>query len=587
MISSVPPALLFIVGILPIPFLKGGKKSLYVLLLPVIGMMNLLNAEEGVQWTMTFLDSDVVLGHVDKLSLVFGYIFHIAAFLVALFGIHKHDNLEYCATFFYAGSALGVVFAGDMVSLFCFWEMMTLGCSCLILARRTERAYWAALRFTLFHIVGGLFLLTGIIIHVHETGSVEFGNIGLSGFGSYLIFIGFGVNCAWPLLHTWLTDSYPEATIGGAVVLSIFTTKTAVYVLARAFAGTEALIWIGVAMTTFPIFYAVIENDLRRVLSYSLINQVGFMVVGIGIGTELALNGVAAHAFAHILYKGLLFMSMGSVLYMTGKINATDLGGLYKTMPITASLCIVGAASISAFPLFSGFVSKSLTIEAAANGGHYFVWLLLMFASAGVLHHAGIKIPYCAFFAHDSGIRTKEPPMNMLAAMGISAFLCILLGFFPHQTLYRILPYEVEFEPYTVSHVVGQTQLLCFAALTFCLLIVYRLHPPEVKGVNLDVDWFYRMGGRFLLRFAKYPVEALDSAVGNVYMKSITKPVLKLSQSIWKFFDVLIVDGLVNRVATLGMGFAERLRYWQTGNVRDYAMAMAAGFLIILYLLLG
>lgn len=588
MISSMPPALLFIIGTLPIPFLRGRRKSFYLLLLPVIGMINLLNMEEGVQWTMTFLEFEVVLGHVDKLSLVFGYIFHIAAFLVAVYGIHKHNNLESCATFFYAGSALGVVFSGDLLSLFCFWEMMTLGCIWLILARRTREAYRAALRFTLFHILGGLLLLTGIIIRAHETGSVEFGHIGLDGLGSYLIFLGFGINCAWPLLHTWLTDAYPEATVVGTVVLSIFTTKTAVYVLARGFAGTEELIWIGVAMATFPIFYAVIENDLRRVLSYSLINQVGFMVVGIGIGTELALNGVAAHAFAHILYKSLLFMSMGSVLYMTGKIRATDLGGLYRTMPITAGLCIVGAASISAFPLFSGFISKSLTIEAVAvdERGLYFVWLLLMFASAGVLHHAGIKIPYCAFFGHDSGIRTKEPPMNMLIAMGITAFLCILIGLFPHQTLYQILPYKVDFEPYTISHVIGQTQLLCFAALTFCLLIVFRLHPPEVKGVNLDVDWFYRRGGRLFVRFAKNPVELLDTALGRLYLDFFSKPILRMSHFVWRVFDVRVVDGIVNRTADFVLGCADRLRNSQTGHVRDYAMGMVVGFLFILYFIL-
>lgn len=558
-----------------------------MLLLPVIGFINLINIPIGTHWTVEFLDYTIVFGHIDRLSLLFGYIFHLAAFLAILYALYQHDDLESWSTFFYAGSALGVVFAGDLISLFCFWEMMTIGSACLILARRTNAAYWAAFRFTIFHIIGGLFLLAGIILHVSATGSIEFKFFGLTDIGTYLIFIGFGINCAWPFIHTWLTDSYPEATIAGTVVLSVFTTKTAVYVLARAFPGTEMLIWIGTGMAMFPIFYAVIENDLRRVLSYSLINQVGFMVVGIGIGTELAVNGAVAHAFADVLFKGLLFMSMGAVLLRTGKINGTDLGGLYKTMPITAAFCIVGAASISAFPFFSGFISKSMVIEAAAGKDLYIVWLFLMFASAGVFHHAGIKIPYFAFFAHDSGIRTKEPPLNMLVAMGISAFLCILVGTFPHQTLYKILPYAVEFDPYTASHVIGQTQLLFFSALAFTYLMMAGIYPAEKKAINIDMDWFYRKGARLILRIARNPIEVIDKHFGDIYMNYITKPILKMANYIWKMFDIEIIDGFVNEIAKFTRDCGERIGRCQTGHVRNYALSMVIGFVIILYLFIG
>ena len=219
-------------------------------------------------------------------------------------------------------------------------------------------------------------------------------------------------------------DAYPEATPTGTVFLAAFTTKVAVYALARAFPGTELLIYIGAVMTCFPIFYAVIENDLRRVLAYSTINQLGFMVCGIGLGSALAINGAVAHAFNDVIFKGLLFMSMGAVLHVTGRIKASDLGGLYKTMPITTVLCIIGAASISAVPLFSAFVSKALILAAALEEGHPLVWLALLFASAGVLEHAGIKIPFFAFFAHDSGVRAREPPINMLMARITSYNVC-------------------------------------------------------------------------------------------------------------------------------------------------------------------
>jgi len=334
-------------------------------------------------------------------------------------------------------------------------------------------------------------LLAGAVARAYETGSIAFDYIGLGGTGATLIFLAFGIKCAFPFLHNWLQDSYPEATVTGAVFLSAFTTKLAVYALARGFPGTELLIWIGAAMTLFPIFYAVIENDLRRVLAYSLNNQLGFMVVGIGIGTEMALNGTAAHAFAHIIYKGLLFMSMGAVLHRTGTIKGSELGGLYKSMPLTLLFCSIGAASISAFPLFSGFVTKSLVMTATAENHYLWVYLILLFASAGVFHHSGIKIPYFAFFAHDSGIRCKEAPRNMLVAMGLMSFLCLAIGIFP-QPLYDILPYEVDYHPYVTSHVLPQLQLLLWSALAFAWLNWVGLYPPELRSTNLDTDWIYR-----------------------------------------------------------------------------------------------
>lgn len=515
MIKTVPPAALFIVGAFLVPLLRGKVKNIYLLLLPLIGLLNLINIPEGEHWEYPFLDYHLMLIHVDRISLIFGYIYHLISFIAMLYAININKNSEYVAGTVYAGSSLGVVFAGDFFSLFIFWEMMTLSSVFLIWARRTHASRSAGIRYAIVHIFGGLLLLMGILMHVHETGSLDVSYIGLKGLSSYLMFIGVGVNCAWPLLHNWLTDAYPEATIAGTVFLSVFTTKTAVYVLARAYPGTEILIWIGVIMTAFPIFYAVIENDLRRVLAYSLINQVGFMVVGIGIGTELSMNGAIAHVCNDILFKALLFMSMGAVMYRTGKINATDLGGLYKSMPLTCAFCIVGAASISAFPLFSGFVSKSMVMAASAEEGLTAAWFILLFASAGVFHHAGIKIPFFAFFSHDSGIRVKEAPFNMLLAMGITAFLCIFIGSFP-EYLYSLLPYPVEYIPYTSSHIMAQMQLLFFSALAFTLLMLSGIYPAEMRAVNLDADWFYRKGAKAFMWFISNPMALVSAKINRI-----------------------------------------------------------------------
>jgi len=521
LIISFPPALLFIGGALLIPLFKGKIKSGFMLALPVLAFWAITDAASGSYWVFPVLDYDLVLGRVDALSRVFGYIFCIVTFLGVVFALNIDDDLQFCAAFAYAGGALGVTFAGDVFSLYIFWEIMAVASTFLILARRTRASQAAAMRYILVHIFGGLCLLAGIILYVQRTGTTQFGLMHLSGIDSYLIFLGIAVNAAIPPLHPWLSDAYPEATVAGAVFLSAFTTKSAVYLMARMFPGTELLIWLGAVMTAIPIFYAVLENDIRRVLAYSLINQVGFMMCGIGIGTALAINGTVSHAFCHILYKALLFMAAGSVLQVTGKIRCTDLGGLYKTMPLTCLFCIVGAASISAFPLFSGFVSKSMIISAAAHNKLIIVWLMLQFASAGVFHHAGIKVPFFMFFGHDSGIRAKEPPLNMLLAMAIAAGLCLFLGVYPYP-LYSILPNPVDYIPYTAAHVVGQLQLLMFGALAFCLLILSGFYPAEMRAINLDTDWFYRRLGVYFYRFSETILNSLNQTCERIFAKKLT-----------------------------------------------------------------
>ncbi|MEM9291216.1 MAG: Na(+)/H(+) antiporter subunit D [Acidobacteriota bacterium] len=494
-----PPGSLLILGALLLPLLRGRLLQGYLVALPVLSLGHLLltpvfDPSAAVTWSVLGLELNPV--RLDGLSRIFGLIFHLAALLGMIYALHLKSRLQHAAALIYTGSAIAAVLAGDLITLFIFWELTAISSVFLIWARRTSRARRAGLRYLVIQVASGVLLLAGAAVWQRATGSVEFGAIGLdgggiAGLGGWLIFLAFGIKACFPFLHGWMQDAYPEATITGTVFLSGFTTKLAIYALARSFAGTDLLIPIGALMTAFPIFYAVIENDLRRVLAYSLNNQLGFMVVGIGIGTELALNGAAAHAFAHILYKALLFMSMGAVLLRAKTVNGSDLGGLYKSMPWTCAFCCIGAASISAFPLFSGFVTKSMILSAAAKEHHTLVYLVLLFASAGVFHHSGIKIPYFAFFAHDRGIRVKEAPFNMLLAMGLTAFLCIFVGVAP-GLLYDLLPFGEGYHPYTTAHVITQLQLLLFSALAFVFLQKTGLYPPELRSVNLDVDGLYR-----------------------------------------------------------------------------------------------
>ena len=492
MIDGLNPALILVCGsLLTLLTPQGLVRNGFLLALPVLSLVQLWGLPYGQYAQVELFSLTLTTLRLDGLSFAFALVFHIAALLAVVYAWNLRDPVQQVAGLFYPGAALGVVLAGDLITLFICWELAAVSSVFLIWARRTPRAYRAGLRYLVIQVGSGVLLLAGIIVHIRATGSTTFEHLGLGSPGATLILVAFGIKAAFPLLHNWLQDAYPEATVTGTVVLSAFTTKMAIYALARGFAGTEILITIGTIMAMFPIFFAVIENDLRRVLAYSMNNQLGFMVVGIGIGTPLALDGAVAHAFADILFKALLFMSMGAVLLRAGTVNGSQLGGLYKSMPLTTVFCIVGAASISAFPLFSAFVTKSLILEAAAQEGHWIPFLFLLFASAGVFHHAGIKIPYFAFFAHDSGIRCQEAPTHMLIAMGLAAALCIGIGVFP-DALYAVLPYPVAFDPYTTTHVIAQLQLLTWSALAFSVLVRTGIYPPELRSVNLDFDWFYR-----------------------------------------------------------------------------------------------
>ncbi len=498
-----PPGLVLVLGGLLLPTLRDAWRSAFALLLPVVVLALVWTLPDGAAFTVRFLDYTLEPVKADALSRLFATIFTIMAFAGALFALRQARVLELAAAFAYAGGAIGVAFAGDLLSLFVFWELMAI-CSTLVLwAAGTESSYKAAMRYLMVHLLGGVVLMTGIVIHIVETGSIVFTAMKPETVGTWMILAGFLVNAGAPPLSAWLPDAYPEASPSGMVFLSAFTTKTAVYVLLRGFPGAEILVFVGLYMVFYGIIYALLENDMRRILAYSIINQVGFMVTGIGIGTELALNGAAAHAFTHIIYKALLLMSAGSVLYQTGKRKCTDLGGLFQSMPLTAVCGIIGALSISSFPLTSGFISKSMINDAAGHEHMIWAWLLLTAASAGVFLHAGIKFPWFVFFQKDSGLRPADPPRNMRYAMVLFAFLCIGLGVYP-DPLYAILPFPVDYVPYTASHVVQMLQLLLFSGLAFFLLL------PAMKRtltITLDVDWFYR---KF---FAWLAVDLVESAL--------------------------------------------------------------------------
>jgi multicomponent Na+:H+ antiporter subunit D len=579
MIDWFHPSIFFIFGAFLIPFLRGKVQQVYLMTIPALAILSVAFMSQGTFWTYSFAGTPLVFGVVDKLSVVFGWVFTIASLIGIVYALHVKDDGQHMAAFLYIGGSLGVTFAGDYLTLFVFWELMAFASAYLVFAKREQKAIEAGYRYILVHIFGGVCLLGGIILHYVSTRSIAIGpmiNDGSLAF--YLMLIGVIVNAAVPPLHAWLTDAYPEGTVTGSVFMSAFTTKTAVYVLVRVFPGTELLVWMGTIMALYGVVYAVLENDCRRLLAYHIISQVGYMVAGVGIGTEMSLNGSVSHAFAHILYKGLLFMGAGAVIEMTGKRKLTELGGLYKTMPITLVLYMIGGFAISAFPLFSGFVTKSMVVAGASHDHRPAVALLLTMASAGTFLHTGLKLPYYMFFAKDSGIRAKEPPTNMLIAMGLAAFMCIGIGVFPGP-LYRLLPFTVDFNPYTGDHVTSALGILMFTGLGFFMLLK-KLDPEPT--VSADTDWVYRKGSRLFMWLVNKPISIYETYLSNIYDTWFTKFTLFFSGFLAKIFDVRLIDGCVNGVANFFMNLAQTIRVSGSGLVRNYAFTMLLGSVVIL-----
>lgn len=558
--SLLHPGLILLLGGLLLAFIPMRLRALPMLALPLAALAALWLLPEGVLWQTQFLGYDVQPLVVDKLSRLFATVFGIMAFGGALFAMRQQSPLELPAAFVYAGAAIGVVLAGDLGTVFVYWELMAIGSTLVIWAGGTETAWRASRRYLMVHLLGGVLLFAGITGHAVQTGDLTFTRIALDTPAQWLILAGFLLNAGAPPLSAWLADAYPEASWSGMVFLSAFTTKTAVYVLLRGFPGTELLIWVGVFMALYGIIYALLENDMRRILAYSIVNQVGFMIVGIGIGTEMALNGAAAHAFTHILYKALLLMSAGAVLYQTGKRKCTDLGGLFRTMPLTCICGIIGALAISSFPLTSGFISKSMISDAAMSEQLAVVWYLLAAASAGVFLHAGIKFPWFVFFQRDSGLRPSDPPWSMRLAMILFAVACIGLGIV-YQPLYALLPYPVDYVPYTGPHVLAYLQLLLFSGLAFFVLLNYL---KRTLTITLDVDWFYRV-----------PAHAIVRVVG--YLIRVMQAKLRFG---WRF-----LSGSVNAWLYRWTGSESALaRTISTGGMAFWLAVMLAGYLLTAYL---
>ena len=582
------PAFILIVGALLLPFFRGPLKRPYLVLVPALAFLSVLYMQNGTYGVVPFMDWELTFGRVDALSKIFGYIMTLMCIIGTVYGLHVEDPKEHMAAWLYVGGSLGVIFCADFITLFLFWELMAFSSVFLVWFRRRKQSLPCGFRYLLVHTAGGLILLAGFVLRYKATGALDFNlmDVDHPTLYTYLIMVGFILNAAVPPFHAWLPDAYGEATVSGAVFMCAFTTKTAVYALARGLAGLDILIPLGVFMALYGVVYAVLENDARRLLAYHIISQVGYMVAGVGIGTQLAINGACAHAFAHILYKGLLFMGCGSVLYMTGQSKFSELGGLYKKMPRAFVYTLIGGLSISAFPLFSGFVSKSMIVAAGFEDHLYWAAFLLTLASAGTFLHTGLKVPYFIWFgknncSKETWEKAAEPPLNMEVAMIAASALCIFIGSYTPY-LYRMLPYQTEaaeyaLKVYSAYHVSESLQILLFTALGFFLL-VKKLAPEPT--ISIDLDWFYRKGGRGFYWLARKPIQTFDTWFSEVYRNVGLRPLMTTSK-FWSWFDWHGIDGFVDGIARLVRSTGTKLREVQNGKLQ-YNIYYATSILAVL-----
>lgn len=473
--------------------------------------------------------------YVDELNWLFGLVFCMISVIGGIYSMHNDDRMEAMCSMGYGGAALGVIFANDWLTLIFFWELMAATSLFLIWCNRTPESRRAGYRYLLVHMFGGNLLLAGIFLKV-RSGDMMITNLstGPHDAAFWLILAGIAINTAIPPLHAWLVDAYPEGTVTGSVFLSSFTTKVGVYCLIRFFAGTEVLIWAGAVMVLYGACYAIMENDMRRLLSYHIISQVGFMVAVVGLGTGMGSNGAAVHAFGNVLFKSILFMATGAIIYATGIRRINELGGMAKKLPWVFLFFVIAALSISGVPGFIGFVTKSMTISAAADAHNSALELILQLGSIGTFLSITLKMIYFIFLTPDRGVAIRQTvPVNMYVAMAAGSVLCIIYGVYP-DLLYRYLPYQMApFQPYTIDHVAQYLQMIGMAMLPF-MMYLPKMAPHT--ALSLDTDWFYRKPFAGIVTGLSYLCCAVSRALGNAWEVMYEKS-MELSHNPMEFLD--------------------------------------------------
>lgn len=572
------PAIIYLGGILPLPWLRGKIRQAYLLVVGFVGLINVFFLKPQTSWKTSFLGFDVIFLQADRISLFVGYIFVFIGFFAFMYALKVEDTWHHVAALAYVGSSLGAVFAGDLLTLYLFWEIMAVASAGLVFLNNTEESRQAAYRYLLMHFIGGAVLFGGIMLNYMQTGSLAVAPM-KPGLAFNLVLFGVGMNAAFVLLHTWLPDAYPMAPITGSVFMSVYTTKTAVYALARLAPGWDFVAYMGAGMAVFGVIMALIQSNARKLLSYHIVSQVGYMVAAIGLGGAVGVNGGLLHLFNHILYKALLFMTIGAAIHVTGKENLTELGGLARKMPVTTTAAIIASLSISGFPLFNGFISKSMIFKAAH--GNEVIDLMLELAAVGTLL-SFLKFTYFGFIRQnkENEAQVKEVPPHMTIAMGSVAFICFLVGVAP-ALITPILPFALpaaDLTFYTFNSIIGVLQIIIVTTILF--FVANKVFEPH-KRITFDFDWFYIQAGKGLQYVAEgvnWFNNSLEAATQKIvpFVMSLKPAVSKInelaSRLLFAFFvDIWLLKPVTPSVAQLLAEQELRTKGKQTDIIDDIA----------------
>jgi multicomponent Na+:H+ antiporter subunit D len=489
-VDSFPPVIIMLAGAVVVPFLPGTVRPWAFLVAPVAVLLQLLFwLEQGDTTTIEVFSGvlDLTPLMVDDLNEIWATAFSLVVIGGGLFALHLRapsfqERGQQAAALAYAGSAFGVILAGDLLTVVIFWELMAVTSLYLIISGNRPNSHAAAMRYLFVHVIGGSALLGGVLIQAIETGSLAFEPFD-GGLASWLAMFGILVNAASFPLHAWLSDAYPETSPTGMVFLGALTTKTAVYVLLRGFAGEELLLLAGSVTAVYAGIYALLQNDIRRLLAYHIVSQVGFMVAAVGISTLAGVESVAEQVFTHVLWQAVMVMGAGAVMYSTGVTKLTELGGLSTQLRPILILYMVGALSIAVFPLLHGLGAESVYVD------HTWVIVLLTLASIATVMAVAIKLPYHAFIAAKANApQSTRVPNAMLAAMAIGAALSLWVGIHP-SSLFDVLQLHLEPEAFHLSGVLFGLAILAISAAGGWLLLRVK---PLRENVTVDVDWLYR-----------------------------------------------------------------------------------------------
>ncbi|HDR73730.1 MAG TPA: hypothetical protein ENN85_07455 [Methanoculleus sp.] len=511
---AIPPGLICLAGILPAVFLPGKVRNAWAVIVGAAGLGAALALAPSSSLTLAILPGvETVLLLVDPMRSLAGCIFALAGLIAIIYAAYREiPAVETIGILASIGATLGIVYAGDFITVFVFWELLAIASLCIIWSSGAPGASGAGYRYLLFHIFGGACLLGGIAWTVIASGNVAIGPAAEGG-GLLLMLVGIGVNAAFVPLHTWVPDAYPRASVAGSVALCIFTTKAAVFLLAAIGGWGAAVAYMGAAMAIYGAVFALLQDDIRRLLSYSIISQVGYMVAALGAGTAAGIDAGLAHMVNDILFKSLLFMAAGAVIYRTGSSRLSELGGLGRSMPLTAICAVIGGLALAGLPGLNGAVSKGMVIEAAA-GVPYLAEALLLAAVITVIYVS--RLLYRVFFRPapegGRGAVPRDPPAPMLAGMALATILCIAIGIVP-DLLTDLLPGGTHAHPFSPAHLVESAAIFLAAG---ALILILRSLRYSGRGWGADIDRLYIAAGRGVAWFSAGPMVQAADAIGRI-----------------------------------------------------------------------